>query len=134
MNMGRLWVTAACVAAWCGCTSAAIPKQKLASTEAAIAHARENEAQNHAAAAEHLRLATSQWNEAKQKIRDGENTQADWLLLRAQADAELAGSMAKEQKRRAEAAKASERLRTLSSQPTPSAPGATSTAPAGGAS
>lgn len=134
MNVGRQWLTAAAMAAWCGCTSAAIPKQKLASTEAAITHAKEGEAQNQAAAAEHLRLAKTQLDEAKQKIREGDNSEADWLLMRAQADAELAGAMAKEQRRRAEASKASERLRVLSSQPTPSAPASSTPSTTGGAS
>jgi hypothetical protein len=73
-----------------GCASTQIPNAKVASSEAAIRAAQETGSRNVPLAALHLKLAEEQLQSAKALIRDNDNKRAEYVLMRAQADAELA--------------------------------------------
>jgi hypothetical protein len=73
-----------------GCASTPAPHAKVASSEAAIRAAQETGGGNVPQAALHLKLAEEQLQSAKALIRDNDNKRAEYVLMRAQADAELA--------------------------------------------
>jgi hypothetical protein len=75
----------------------------MATTQAAIRAAGEVGASEDPKAALHLKLAQEQLDKAKKLMEDDENEQATQLLIRAEADAELARALAKEQSTRNEA-------------------------------
>jgi hypothetical protein len=63
----------------------------------------------------HLQLANEELAGAQKLAADGKNKEADSLLLRAEADAELAILLSKEKAEQSEAARAMERVRKLQS-------------------
>ena len=73
-----------------GCAGTPVPNAKVASSESAIRAAQETGSKNVPQAALHLKLAEEQLQSAKGLIRDNENKRAEYVLMRAQADAELA--------------------------------------------
>ena len=73
-----------------GCASTPVPNAKIASSEGAIRAAQETGSRNVPRAALHLKLAEEQLQSAKKLIRDNDNKRAEYVLMRAQADAELA--------------------------------------------
>lgn len=73
-----------------GCGGSAVPNAKMASSEAAIRAAQETGSKGVPQAALHLKLAEEQLQTAKNLIRDHENERAEYVLMRAQSDAELA--------------------------------------------
>jgi hypothetical protein len=73
-----------------GCAGSPVPNAKVASSEAAIRAAQETGSANVPQAALHLKLAEEQLASAKALIRDNENKRAEYVLMRTQADAELA--------------------------------------------
>ena len=87
------------------CASSPIPAEKLAQSEAAVRSAHELGAENVPRAALHLKVANEQLAQAKQLIAEGDNQRAEYTLMRAQADAETALALAREEAARAEAAK-----------------------------
>lgn len=98
------------------CGGGSPPSERLVNAEAAIRGAMEINA-NVAPprAALHLQLAQEQVDKAKRYIADSENQRAELALRQAQADAELAIALARneEMKQRAEAARAKvDRLRS----------------------
>src|SRR5882757_3806873 len=78
------------------CGGYPIPTERMVASESALRGAQEVGAQNVPQAALHLRLAEEQIQKAKALINDGDNERADYVLLRAKADAELALALAKE--------------------------------------
>lgn len=96
---GRWYVTA--VVLWTlaavGCGSVPPPTERIASAEAALRGASEVGASQVPRAALHLKLAEEQIDKAKRYIQDGYNQRAELALRRAQADAELALALAREQ-------------------------------------
>jgi hypothetical protein len=70
-------------------------------------------AQNSPQSALHLKRAREQLDTGKGLIRDGENERAEWVLRRAQADADLALSLATEEVQRKKAAEAKEEVERL---------------------
>jgi hypothetical protein len=86
-------VPAILVAAACG--GAPKPVDQLATSEAAIRAAQEAGAQQDPQGALHLKLAREQIDKAKGLIEEDDNEEANFLLLRAESDAELARSLAK---------------------------------------
>ena len=78
------------------CGSVPAPTAKVASSEAAVRAADELKANDTPAAQLHLKLAQDQLESAKKLIEQGENKRAEYVLTRAQADAELAVALAKE--------------------------------------
>lgn len=95
------------LAAGCGASSP-VPTQKLVEAEAAHRSARELGADRKPAAQLNLKLAEEQISAAKAQIKEGENKRAEYTLLRARADAELALSLAKEIDAKGETGKAVE--------------------------
>ncbi len=96
-------LAAACAIALLGaCASFPPPTQRLASAEAASRGAREVGVDAVPQAALHAKLADEQIQKAKVAMQNGDNKAADRLLLRAQADAELALALAREGAARAE--------------------------------
>jgi uncharacterized protein DUF4398 len=109
ISAGLLFVL---LAAGCG-GSFPQPRDQLASSEAALRAADTAGAQNGPQSALHLKRAREQIEAARVLIGDEEYERADWTLKRAQADAELALALAKEESQKKEAAEAKEKLEEL---------------------
>lgn len=88
-------VGAALLATGCG-ASFPVPTQKLADAESAHRSARELGADKKTNAQLNLKLAEEGIEAAKVQMKNGDNKRADYILLRAKADAELALSLARE--------------------------------------
>ncbi len=81
-----------------GCASTfPAPTQRLADAESAQRSARELGAANQPAAQLHLKLADEQMAAARKEMTAGDNRAADFVLVRARADSELALALAREQ-------------------------------------
>ena len=96
------------LAAGCGASYPA-PTQPLADVQSADRSAQELGANADPAAKLHLTLAEEQMTKATKLMNDGENRRAESLLLRAKADAELAISLAREQKAKSDLLEATEK-------------------------
>jgi hypothetical protein len=94
-------VGVALVASGCG-ASFPVPAQKLADAESAQRSARELGADKKTDAQLNLKLATEEIEAAKAQIKAGDNRRAEFTLLRAKADAELALTLAREHDARAD--------------------------------
>lgn len=109
--------TSVLVASMCsalvGCGSYPAPTGRLADSQASVRAAQEVGAQNNPQAALHLKLAQEQVDQAKALISDGENQRAEFVLLRAESDAELAVALAREATARNEAQQALDELKAL---------------------
>jgi hypothetical protein len=79
-----------------GCGSYPPPTERLTTAEAAIRGAEEVGASRVPRAALHMQLAKEQTEKARRLMQDSYNERAELTLKRAQADAELAISIAKE--------------------------------------
>src|SRR4051794_20980413 len=94
--------------------AAAAPNERMASSNATIRAAQEVGASHVPQAALHLQLAREQAERAKGLTEKGgsdELAQADGLLMRAQADADLALALAREEVDRAQAQKTVDSLK-----------------------
>jgi hypothetical protein len=91
------------------------PSERLGSAEAAARTAHELGADKDPKAALHLKLAEEQIDQAKKLMADSDNKKADLTLQRANADAELAVMLAKEDSARAEAESAQDKVKNLKS-------------------
>jgi hypothetical protein len=92
-----------------GCASSfAPPTQRMADAESAERSAREVGAEGNPAARLEVKLANEQIAQAKVLLAGGDNVRADFVLMRARADAELALSLAREQSANVEVQKAVE--------------------------
>jgi len=100
-----------------GCASYPAPVQRMASSEAAIRGAQEVGSSSDPQAQLHLKLAQEQLVQAKQLMNDGDNKRADYVLLRADADAELAIALAREVSTKAAAEQASQQVQTMRQRP-----------------
>lgn len=89
------------------------PRNQLAASEAAMRAAEVAGAQNSPQSALHLKRAREQIDSGRNLMQEGENERAEWVLRRAQADADLAMSLATEQAQRKKAADAKEELEQL---------------------
>lgn len=89
-----------------GCASTPVPADRMAQSQASLRAAEEVGAKNVPPAALHLQLAQEQMEQGKQLIKNGDNERARFVLLRAEADAELAVALAREQSMRDAAQKA----------------------------
>lgn len=99
-----------------GCASLPAPTERMASSEAAVRGAREVGAEKVPPASLELRLAEEGIAQAKQLMAQGDNERAERLLQRAQADAELALSLAREDHARNEAAQVAAQVAQLRGQ------------------
>jgi len=103
-----------------GCASTPVPNAKVASSEAAIRAAQETGSGKVPLAALHLKLAEEQLQAAKGLIRDNDNKRAEYVLMRAQADAELAIALSHAAVSNAQAGTAVDEARAVrSGTPTP---------------
>ena len=94
---GSIWIAAPiALSVACG-ASFPVPTQHLADAESAHRSALELGAANQPAAELHVKLAEEQMSKAKTLISDGDNKEADSLLIRSKADSELALALAREQ-------------------------------------
>lgn len=110
----RLFVGSALAALALACGSAPVPVSgTLSETQAAIRAAEEVGARNVPKAGLHLKMAQDQLQTAKALLADGEEEEASVILARAQSDAELALTMAKESNLRAQAAEAMKKVDEL---------------------
>jgi len=100
--------TAACSIAL-GCATP-VPQSKVNSSAAAIQSAEQLGAVDDPRAAQHLQMARDQRNRGLSLINAGKNKEAGRMLDRAQADAELAYSLAGEANMRNEAARMLEEI------------------------
>jgi urease accessory protein UreE len=82
----------------------------MMTAEAAIRGAQEVNASQQPRAALHLKLAQEETDKARREMEDGYNEEAELTLRRAQADAELAIAISKEQETVAKAQAAQQRL------------------------
>jgi hypothetical protein len=96
-----------------GCGGAVAPTQRVTSSQAAIRGAEEVGAPSNPQAQLHLKLAKEQLAQAQKLIEDDDNAEAEIVLMRAEADAELAIALAKEAAMQGEAAKARESVERL---------------------
>ena len=95
------------------CGGAAVPQESLTAAKAAVAGAEVGGAATEPKAALHLKLAKEQLAQAEKLIADGDNEEAARVIDRAQADADLALSLAKESSAEKEAMETKEQLDRL---------------------
>jgi hypothetical protein len=93
--------------------AAGVSAEKVSATEASIRAAEEVGAPKVPQASLHLQLAKEERERAQGFIRDGNTPDAEGLLMRAQADAELAVALAREAGMRTEAQQEMEKARGL---------------------
>jgi hypothetical protein len=105
-----IFVLVALLAAGCGSYPA--PTAKMSSAEAAMRSATEVGAAKVPQAQLHVKLAEEQLAKAKQLMQSGDNERAESLLVRAQADAELALSLAKQANAQTDAQRALDEVKT----------------------
>jgi hypothetical protein len=101
------------LAAVVGCGSYPAPTERVSSAEAAIRGAQEVGANGVPPAALSVKLAQEEVQKAKQLMQDGDNKRAELILMRAQADAELALAQAREQQAKTEAEKAVDQVKSV---------------------
>lgn len=96
-----------------GCGASAPPTHQLTKSQSAIRAADEVGAQDTPKAALHLKMARDHLKNAEMLIVEEEYDDAALVLRRAEADAELAISLAKEAKARADAEAAMRKVQEL---------------------
>ncbi|HEY2405362.1 MAG TPA: DUF4398 domain-containing protein [Polyangiaceae bacterium] len=117
MNVRFLLVgCCACALTAMACGGAAVPQDALTAAQADVKGAEVGGAAENPQAMLHLKLAKDQIDEAQKLIKDNDNEQAARTLDRAQADAELALSLAKAAKAQGEASEASDQVGQLKKQ------------------
>jgi len=84
------------------CGGAAPPDQRLTESQAAVRAAQEVGAERVPQSALHLKLAQEQVDKGRRLMNEGDNEEANLMLQRAQADAELAIALAREESMRQE--------------------------------
>jgi hypothetical protein len=113
---GSLIAAALLVAA--GCATYGMPVQHLADAEASIRSARDSFAVATPAAQLHLKLAEEELSQARHIMSEGDSERADFVLVRARADAELAVAEEHQAQAAAEAQQARAALSDVESSPT----------------
>ena len=93
----------------CG-ASYPVPTQRMADAQSAHRSAQELGADKQPAAQLHLKLAEEQIAKANTILKDEDNRRADFMLIRAKADAELALALVRAEKSKMEARQAVEQL------------------------
>jgi len=95
------------------CGGAAVPHDQMTAAEASVRAAEVGGAKQSPQAELRLKQARDQIEEAKQWIEQGENEKAYYVLLRAEADAELALALAQEETAKKQASDALKRIQKL---------------------
>ena len=101
--------TAASVSLFAACASAPPPKARMASTQATVQAARQLGAEQVPNAEIELKRADDQITHARALSKKGDNDEADMMLQRASADADLATAYVRENEARTKAQAALER-------------------------
>jgi hypothetical protein len=114
MRATTWWVIGTLGAA--GCATVTLPAESVARYEAAARSADELGGEGVPEAELHLKLARDEADAAQRLSSEGD-ARALTMIERAQADAELAVSLARQTKVRAEAAQADEQLRAIEGSP-----------------
>jgi hypothetical protein len=96
-----------------GCATAGPSGETMEATAASIRAAEELGAPRVPAASLHLQLAKEQSQHAKQLLAMGDGEEAGFLMMRADADAELALALSRSSVENAKAQKAIEKVRTM---------------------
>ena len=112
--MKTIWIYAVLPAALSLACGASFPQptQHLADAESAHRSAIELGAANQPTAQLHVKLAEEQMAKAKTLMSDGDNKEADSLLIRSKADSELALALAREQGAAIDSQKATEQAKS----------------------
>ncbi len=110
-RMTILAASAAFLATACG--GAAAPNEQMTAARAAIRAAEVGGAQASPEATLRLKKANEQVALAKSLIKEGKNEEAEWVLRKAEVDAELALTLAREQTAHAEATRAIDEVKKL---------------------
>ncbi len=113
VNMGVKAGSLLFAAVIAGCASGPTFNQSSEASTSAIRAAEEVGAPNVPRASLHLQLAKEELADAKKLSEKGEKEQAVSLLMRAEADAELAVALSHEQTEKTEAAQAIQKVRQL---------------------
>lgn len=101
-----------------------MPADRLATSKAAVKSAEDMGAAKDPTAALHLRLAREQLEVGRKLIIDGDTDRARLVLMRAEADADVALNLSRERAAKMAAAKANDDLRAVrSSMPSTSKEG-----------
>ena len=107
-----------------GCVTTSHPSSiRIDSSEAAIRSARDLGAERIPDAAVHLELAQRQLDQAHRYIDEGDDNNARWMLVRADADAHLALALTRETRTREAAEEMAARVRDLSGSMHVTSPG-----------
>jgi hypothetical protein len=114
--MRALLLSAAVAAGLAGCATSRAPLMKMADARGEIRAAEQLNADAVAPANNYLLLARQEEEQGRQYLNAGQEIRAGYMLERAQADAELALSLATEAPARAEAERAIEQVKQLQSQ------------------
>ena len=117
--MGRAIVSAGLLLGVAGCAGGQkVSTGPLVDTQVSIRAAEEAGAPQVPDAARHLELAKEQTRQARALLDDGKRDEAALYLQRAEADAELAGALARQEPARTEAQRAKEQVQALQGQST----------------
>lgn len=98
------------------CGGAPVPNDRIVSASAAVRGAEVGGANNNPQASLMLKHAKDGLAKAKALIANGENEQADWVLRRAEVDANLALYTAREASAKAQAQAAMDQVKALRQQ------------------
>jgi hypothetical protein len=96
-----------------GCASYPTPVQRMADAESTARSAQDSGAATDPQGQLHLKLAQEEIAQAKQLVQGADNQRADFVLIRAKADAELALGEARAKKAEADAQSALQQVATL---------------------
>jgi hypothetical protein len=107
------WMGAASVMLGACASSGPVPAEQLGRSEGALRSAQEVGADRVPPAALHLKVANDELAMARKLIADGENRRAEYVLLRAEADANAALNLAREVQARNDAQKALDEVQKL---------------------
>ncbi|HEY3359695.1 MAG TPA: DUF4398 domain-containing protein [Polyangia bacterium] len=113
----RIILTLSLAGTLAACATSLPPTEKLESSSAAIRAAEEVGAPKVPQAALHLQLAREQTQHARAALAKGERSDAEGLLMRAQADADLAVALSREDTSKRQAQEAVDQVRTLRGTP-----------------
>lgn len=121
-SMISLLIAAAAVATGCA-SGAPVPASTLANSRAAVRSAEEMGAGKDPTAALHLRLAHEELDSGRKLIMDGDQDRARLVLMRSEADANVALNRSREAQAKTEAQKSLDELRAIrGSMPSGSTP------------
>ena len=111
----RAMIIVAAVAA-AGCATTPVPADKYARARASIKSAEVMNVDRVPSAAAYLRTAKDELEQAKKMLKDGENEQAEYMLLRAEAAGEAALNLAKETWAKEDAARTIQNVQQMKAQ------------------